>query len=171
MERMLAVQILTSPIAMLLLGYALAMVVLALLIQPTRLKLIASIDAMLVEERWSDEQRGSLYALRDHSMSFLIGLLVPVAVVSVILDDILGRDSDLSHGDELSRDPRYIGCVWRFFLSLAAANPLAALASISLMLVSFVIGLAFKRKPARALADEAVEEPTLRALGRFQPAF
>lgn len=165
-----AIDVLTSSLAVALAAYVLAMIMPAFLVQPLRVKPVGSIHAMLAEHVRSDEQRGNLYTLRDHSMSFLVGPLVPVAVVSVIVDDVLGREPDQPEDDELARDPRCVRCVLRFFVSLAAANPLAAIVSLSLMAGSFVISLATKRKPARALVGQAVEEPTLRALGRFQPA-
>lgn len=161
-------EVVTGPIAIMLVGYVVLMIAIAFLVQPTRMRLVATIDEMLSEDRWNDADRARLFKLRDNSMSFLVGLIVPIAVLSVIIDDLLGRVGH--HDDELSRDPRYAQCVWRFFASLAAANPLAAVVSISLMIVSIVVGLAFRHKPTKELVDEAVEEPTLRALDRFSPA-
>lgn len=171
MERSIAIEIITGPIAIALVAYAVGMIALAFLVQPVRLSLVATIDEMLNEPKWNEEQRKQLFNLRDHSMSFLIGLLIPIAVVSVMADEVLGRSEERAPSEEeLMADARYPDLVWKFFVSLAAANPIAAVASVLLMIISAVVALAFRRKPARSIVDETIEEPTLRALGRF-PTF
>lgn len=162
---MLALEILTGPIAVVLAAYAVGMIALAFAIQPLRMKLVETIDEMVAEPGWSDSDREQLFTLRDYNMSFLVGLLLPVAAIGAIADTILnGEKAEEPKG--LDADPRYAQCVWRFFASVAAANPIAAIVSIVLMIVLLVISLAFKHKSPRTLVDEAVEEPTLRALGR-----
>ena len=167
MDEMLAIQILTGPVAIMLVGYALGMISLAFAVQPMRLAMVRSIDDMLSETNWTKQQRERLFMLRDHNMSFMVGLIVPLAAVGMIIDELLNRNG--GHDDDrLDRDPRYAKNVMRFFASVAAANPLAALASVSFMVISVLIGLAFqKNKSARTVVDEAIEEPTLRALERF----
>lgn len=167
MNETLAIQILTGPIAIMLVGYALGMIALAFAVQPMRHAMVRSLDEMLTETKWNKHEREHLYMLRDHSMSFLIGLLVPLAAVGMISDELLNRSDD-HDSDRLAQDPRHAKNVLRFFASVAAANPLAAIVSVSFMVVSILIGLAFQKKSARSVVDEAIEEPTLRALERFR---
>lgn len=168
MDQVALVEILTGPIAMMLVGYVIIVVILAYALDPLRTKLADDLCDMLDEEKWNEEQRAELSLIAQRATSFVVGLALPIAVISVILDDVLKRpDRRSDWQQELADDPRFVSIVLRFCASVLGTNPLAALVTIPLMITSVCIQLAFRGASARDVMDEAVEEPTLRALSPF----
>lgn len=165
MSNMIAVEILTGPIALMLIGYVVFMVAVSYAVQPLREQLVLLSEDMLDDGRWSDTQRDEINLMVGASMSFRVGLIMPFAVLSLLIDTLLDRKPVASKEQaELEADPRFEAMTWRFFVSAAAANPLAAVPTVALMIVAIVSGLAFARRSPRSVVETAVEEPMIRVL-------
>lgn len=165
MSNMLAVEILTGPIALMLIGYVVLMVALSYVVQPLRESMVLLSEEMLDDTKWTDGQRDEINLIIGASMSFRIGLIMPLAVLSMLVDTLLDRKPvPTEEQAQLEADPRFDAVMWRFFVSAAAANPLAAVPTIGLMAVSIVFGLAFARRSPRSVVETTVEEPMIRAL-------
>jgi hypothetical protein len=170
MRTMLAIDILTGPIALMLIGYVVVMVALSYAVQPLRERLVILSEQMLDETHWSDAQRDEIELMVTASMSFRVGLIMPIAVASIMADTILDRKvAPVGEQAELEKDPRFEAMTWRFFVSAAAANPLAAIPTVALMLVSIIVGLAFAKRSSRSVVETTVEEPMIRVLSSVAP--
>jgi hypothetical protein len=148
-----------NAVALILIGYAATLVLLAVLTQPLRLRMVTLSNAMLRDKRLTVEQRLRLNFLVDTCMSFRVGLLLPVAATVSILRMVLGDEPKLETGGRLFNDTRYHSLVLCYFVSILAANPLAALVSVPLLCVGFLIAWLSNKANAKA----AVEEATLMA--------
>lgn len=158
--------VLANPIFLALIAYVVVMVGLLYLIHPVRMKLVEIVEEMLAEPRWNDEQREYLTNTADHCMSFATGLLLPFGILSIMLDDLLRRDTTSESMRELDADPRAAQIAWRFVLSVAAANPLAALLAFPLFVASLFLRVIMAGRPAKSAWENTLEESALRALGR-----
>jgi hypothetical protein len=156
---MSAFDILTSPVAFALTLYVVVAILLNQLAHPIRLKLVDSAEEFLREKKWNAQQRDELNLLLDTCMSFRVGLLVPVGVVSIVIDETLRRPIECSPSQiELSNDPRFDSLLGRYFVSIAAANPIAAVVSVILMALGMIITV-----PFGASIRSLMEWPVLRA--------
>lgn len=161
--------ILLSPIAFALVGYVVIAIVLAIAVRPLRLQLVDVVEAMLDEKHWTERQRVSLNSLVDHSMSFCAGLALPLAVISVTIDEILNRPIVIRETEQaLHDDPRFDHAMRLFIVSLAAANPLAALLTMVLLVPSMLLTSLVKAAERRPNVIDMVEVSALRAASAVQ---
>lgn len=144
-------------------GYGVVLIGLAIVVHPLRRSMMIIAENMLADQPISDHTRARVNQLLDTCMSFRVGLILPLAVIGVVIDDLLHRMTPPS----TENDARYHALVKRYFVSILAANPIAALISIPLMLFSFLVHVLRGDESIR----EAVEEPVVRASSAILPAF
>lgn len=165
MTTVAAIEILTSPIALMLIGYALVQVVATALVDPVRHRMVANAEAMLAEERWSEQQREEINILLDASMAFRVGFIIWLGVLSLTVDIALRRTTKPETWQrELMDDERFDALLHDFAISSAAANPFAAVGTAFLMGCALILAAIVQRLPSRQIINEVVEEPMLRAL-------
>jgi hypothetical protein len=153
---------LLTPLAMALLGYAVLVAMLALALHPLRKRMFRTAESILAEGQWSADERARVNHLMDTCMSFRVGAIMPIAVISVILDDLLRREvRSTKSRTRLHRDHRFHQVIAIYLLSVMAANPLASAVTLPLLVLSAIID----KLMGQATVREVVEEPTLRALG------
>lgn len=134
---------------------ALAIVGIQLAARRVRLTLVDAGEIVLADAAVSTDVKDWINDLLDTCMSFRVGLLLPFAILSVMADDVLGinQPDDSSDGDE--RLHRLAGL---YSLSVLAANPLAALINVPLLIVGLCVHLAFSRESPFEAAEESVEK-------------
>lgn len=157
---------LITPLGVALLGYVVVAAVLALVVHPLRVHMVSVAEKMLAEGRWNAEERAKINQLLDTCMSFRVGLAMILAVVAVTAEDLLGRERAVPKARiRLVADPRFHVLLRLYFLSALAANPLATLVVVPLMIVSGVV-----EKLTGGSINQVVEEPSLRAAASIPPA-
>lgn len=144
-------------IAAIFAGYGILLVGLALLVGPMRRDIAVRAEALLADPSTKPESRERVNMLVDTCMSFHVGLILPVAAFGVLFDELLRRPRPKAH--PLHDDPRYLALVGRYFASILAANPLAAIVSVPVIVFCALIGRAFGQESFK----EGVEEPLERA--------
>lgn len=160
-----AIEILTSPIALMLIGYAVLQVAATALVDPVRHRMVANAESMLAEKRWSKHQREEINLILDASMAFRVGFVIWLGVLSLMVDIALRRTVKPQPWQrELMDDKRFDALVHDFALSSAAANPIAAVGTAILMTCALLLAAVAQRLPSRQIINEVVEEPMLRAL-------
>jgi hypothetical protein len=140
-------------------AYGLLIVGATLLVFPFRRDLATLAEDILRESKWNADERKTVNFMLDTCMSFAIGLALPIGIIAATLDVLLRKPIELTR---LDADGRFDGMLWRYFVSILAANPLAAFVTLPLMAVSFAIFVAYDG-PSAPL--RAVEEPLKRAGG------
>ena len=146
-------------LAAVLIGYVALLCVLALLVQPLRLKLVTLAEDLLDENLWNNDERAEIERLVTSSLSFRTGLLLPVAGIAVGLDLLLGRADDVpAQLRRLHCDPRFDQLIGYYGLSVCAANPLAGLVTFALIPLVSVLSLMRRGRTV----SEAVKKPFVR---------
>ncbi len=153
------VQILTGPFALALLAYIVLVATLAFAVHPMRREMILLGEELLADPALKPRHRDAINLLMDTCMSFRVGLLLPVAVLSVLADEVLKREVHVPGDDSLMNDPRFDRFLTRHILSIAAINPIATAIAMVLMIPTVAYSFAIGRDRTRAI----VEEPLLRA--------
>lgn len=147
-------------------AYPAVMIALVKLVQPCRRELFQLGETLLSDRRLKPEERKRITHMLDSAFAFRVCVLLPVAALSVMLDEILRRPVDRGLGDWLERDVRYHRMMALYFVSVAAANPFGAIIALPFMVSAFVVSV-FMGLPAVAAA---VEAPLLRAsYGTLKP--
>jgi uncharacterized membrane protein (DUF441 family) len=151
--------ILASPLAVALIGYVILVTALALAAHPMRIRMVELVEDILAEPQWNAAERLRLNQLLDTCMSFRVGLMVVVAALSVIVDVALGRvEEPPASTARLRKDARYHSIVVRYFVSVLAANPIAAVAAVPLMIMALIA-----EQMIGGTMRAAVEEAALKA--------
>jgi hypothetical protein len=156
---MTVADLLTHPFALAIMGYGGLVVVLAIALQPLRLRMVDLAESMLAEGHWNQDQREALNTLLDTCASFGNAFLFPVVIVSALTSDVLREEVEAPDWcKRLEEDERFQGLIWRYFVSLLAANPIVAVLSIALMLLHLFVA-AISRV---ATLTVAFQQPVLR---------
>lgn len=140
-------------------AYGILVIGSTLLAWPIRRDMVALAEDILKEHKWNEEERETVNFVLDSCMSFAMGLALPIAIVAATFDTLLGKKTETTR---LDNDPRFGALTWRYFVSILAANPLAALVTLPLMVVSFAV---FAACDGASAPLHAVEEPLKRAGG------
>lgn len=151
--------ILMSPLGMCLVGYGVVMIALAIAIYPIRKNMFSLSEELLRLKNLTESDKLKINLLLDSSMSFRIGMIVPIAVIGVISDRIIGIKPQIKTSVTLLNEKRYHKIIVMYFLSILVANPLAALITIPLVFLSIVTDKLIGKTTVR----ESVEEPIVRA--------
>jgi hypothetical protein len=139
--------------------YGVILVGLAVLVRPLRYQIVDIGEAILADPNVREAGRERVNRLLDTCMSFRVGLLIPVAAIGVIIDDILRRDQPQT---PLQTDYRFHELLWRYFVSILAANPVMALVTVPLIIVCSIAHQLLRGDDG---LRGAVEEPVIRASG------
>lgn len=159
-------EILLTPLAMILVGYALFAAILALAVHPLRVRLVTLCEEFLAEKRWNDVERAELNGLIDTAMSFKAGAMMIPAGLAAILDKALGKEPPcIEEHARLDRDPRFDKVIAFYVLSVLAANPFAAVIAIPILIVAVAMDLLLGQGGSTNL----VEDTALRAMGSIPP--
>jgi hypothetical protein len=163
---MLFDSVLASPITWLIVGYFALVLLLAVAVHPLRRRMVALGEEILHQQGTSNEKRARINGVLDRSMSFWTAWLLPLAILNVLIDATLGRvrvePAQVHRHDKMSE------LVNLSFLSMFAANPIAAVISIPLMAIGVVVFVVLAKNNRIPLRD-AAEEPILRAAAALSP--
>jgi len=147
-----------NPISVALAAYIAIAILLALVTQPVRLRMVDLGNELLADGRTPGPLKAEVLYLMRRSMSMRVAALVPVALLSSMLDDILGRE--VAEDDGALDDPRFEGFLIRYLASILACNPLLAIVSILLAPISMVVHAVMRGGAARV----SLEGSLLRAV-------
>jgi hypothetical protein len=160
--------LLTSPVVLVLLGYAGLVVALAFALQPMRLRMIRLGEALLAERRWNRAQKEEINDLLDTMDSLKQAIVFPIAIVvgtgMVVFGHEIPRNKDL---EQLAKNEAFDELTTLYFLSLLGANPLVALITIPLIIICVPIMLV----AGRGTFMETVEKPVLHASTAVMAAY
>jgi hypothetical protein len=151
--------ILSSPLGICLVGYGLLMIAIAIAIYPIRKNMFSLSEDLLKLKNLTESDKRKINLLLDSCMSFRIGVIVPIAIIGVISDRIVGVKPVTKSSSVLLDDQRYHKIIVMYFLSILAANPLVGLITVPLVFVSVLTDTLIGRTTVR----ESVEEPIIRA--------
>lgn len=154
-----------TPVLLAMALYVVVLIVGLYLVEPVRSRLIDEAEEMLNDDHWTDDQRRDVIMLVDRRASFAVGLLLPLAVLSVALDIVLGRLGEIPAEDTLLNDARYHSLLDKFVLSICAANPIAAFVTVALTIALapfLILGMA-----KISYTREMVDRPAYRAVSSF----
>lgn len=152
--------ILTSMPVLALIGYAALVVVLALILQPMRLRMIDTAEEMLAERHWNKDQRENINDLLDSCASIGASIALPVALVISIFAETLRLEPEQPIWlKRLGEDERFHALLNRYFVSLLGANPLIAMVTVPLMVLNVVVAAVVRSSTLRS----AIEEPILKS--------
>lgn len=150
--------ILVSPLGLSVMGYSALMIVLAIVVYPLRRKMFSLAEELIGSGKLDQSGRAELNMLLDDCMSFRMGLLLPIAIIASIADDIIGRKFEINIDKALLEEQKFHHIILIYIISILAANPIAAFFSIPLAAISILVNLIFGKN---TLTD-AVEEPVIR---------
>ena len=133
----------------------------ALALRGTRLEMVRIAESILCDPNVSDRDKDRIDHLLDTSMSFKVVALIPIAVVAVIIDCILGRVESEPAND----DPRFIKVSLRYFVSVVGSNPLLGVIAVAFILVGGIAVLICARddEARREHLASWIEAPAFRA--------
>jgi hypothetical protein len=154
--------LLSSPVVLALVGYAGLVLMLAVLAQPMRLRMVAIAESILSEPHWNKAQRDEVNSLLDTMDCLKTAIIFPLAVVMSTIVVVFGLELPRDKAIErLAKDDRFHQLAGRYFLSLLAANPLAAVVTIPLIVISAPLCAFFGNKSGTF--KDVVEAPVFKA--------
>lgn len=163
--RMAFTSILSSPLGLVVIVYFTAAIVGALLVHPMRRGMVRLARDLLDEERWSDDQRAAINLLIDTCMSFRVGVLIPIAAINMVGDELLERKVSVhAEMERLWAEPRYHSLFSRYVVSIFVANLFAG--AVSLVLVPIAGGICAMIRSHRSQGGSlrsVIEESVYRA--------
>ena len=151
--------ILMSPLGMCLVGYGVIMIALAIAIYPIRKNMFSLAEELLKLKSLTESDKRKINLLLDSCMSFRIGMMVPIAIIGVISDRVIGIKMPDKASTQLLNEEKYHKIIAMYFLSILVANPLAGLITLPLVFVSILTDKLIGKTTVR----ESVEEPIVRA--------
>ena len=159
-----------APVILLMAGYLAVVAILAFVAHPLRRRMIEIAEEMLAEPSLAPVNRDRINHLLDTCMSFRVGLRLPFAILSQIIDDFLRLPLHRSPSQkELMKDERYTQLLGRYSLSVLAANPLAAIATSILIIPGAIIHVVMRGTNQRDGIRRTVEQPVLAASAIVDP--
>ncbi|WP_336980125.1 hypothetical protein [Altererythrobacter fulvus] len=149
--------------------YAAVHIGLALGMGRIRRDLVRHGEELLADPSVSREEKARVNRLLDNCFSFKVCILIPIAVISILLDEILGNNQKQSENFEKT-DPRMHSLYWRYFSSVLAANPVFGLFAVLFVvfgaLIIFTLSKANGSKKDRVA--NAFEQPMWKATAAVQ---
>jgi hypothetical protein len=128
-----------TPLGIFLFGYAGLITVLAVLVQPMRLRMTEISNTLLATPGLKPAMREKVNGLIDTCMSFRVGLILPIAIVSVITDEILEGDSCKPQTHQLSDNSEYHKMLLMYLVSILVANPIMSFVNVPLLIFGAIV--------------------------------
>jgi hypothetical protein len=146
--------LLLSPLGILLLGYAAVAALLTIAAHPLRVLLVQRVEEMLAEPKWDEHEREELNFVLDTCAAFRVGPIVVIVFLEMILRAIVGVEHKREN-ERLLDDDRFGRIVALYLLSVGAANPVAAIVAIPLVMILVVVSALFARDHVKVIAEES----------------